>query len=85
MDLRKPDHCPRCGSVRLVPIRYGLPAPETRALAASGAVQLGGCVSTWESPDWTCRACGHEWFDPTDPARLLMFHRMEALLLSRPQ
>ncbi|MEY2467341.1 MAG: hypothetical protein QOF21_39 [Actinomycetota bacterium] len=40
---------------------YGLPDPEWLLLRESADVVLGGCCISDESPEWHCKACGHEW------------------------
>ena len=53
--------CPRCGSVNVLPIVYGMPNPEVREDSMAGKVALGGCVVFPEAPDRLCQNCGHEW------------------------
>ena len=48
--------CPMCGSERVAPILYGLPANEPDEM-----VHLGGCIISEDNPSWHCKACGHEW------------------------
>lgn len=52
--------CPECGSADVVPIVYGLPAPELFESAERGGVVLGGCVVGFdgEDPTHACKACG---------------------------
>jgi hypothetical protein len=45
-----------CGSERVAPILYGLPANEPDEM-----VHLGGCIISEDNPSWHCKACGHEW------------------------
>jgi hypothetical protein len=55
------DHrCPSCGAVG-VPILYGLVGSGAAEDARVGAIALGGCCITSESPRWECPACGHRW------------------------
>jgi len=52
--------CPECESADVVPIVYGLPAPELFASADRGEVVLGGCVVGFagDDPTHACKACG---------------------------
>ena len=34
-----------------------------------GEAVAGTCFASFDRPDWHCPACGHQWFDPADPAR----------------
>jgi hypothetical protein len=55
------DHlCPSCGSV-CIPILYGLVGSAAAEDARVGAIALGGCCVTSDSPRWECPACGHRW------------------------
>lgn len=69
---RKP--CPKCGSLDIVPIMYGLPGPEGMEAARDGKIALGGCCVTDHDPRKRCKACGTEFdFRPsrvTEPTRL---------------
>ncbi|GAB2971220.1 hypothetical protein GCM10027212_07430 [Actinotalea caeni] len=62
--------CPECGSGRVVPIVYGMPAPELVEQAGRGDVELGGCCLMVDehgrlvAPDRSCRACGHDFTAP---------------------
>ncbi len=47
---RKPQKCPECGSLRVVKIVYGYPAPETFHEAENGKIALGGCCITGDDP-----------------------------------
>ena len=54
---RKP--CPKCGSLDVVPIFYGLPGgPEVMEAAKLGKIALGGCLVTGSDPQKQCQACG---------------------------
>ena len=55
--------CPECGSEDVLPIIYGLPAPETEERAQRGEVRLGGCIVEEGSPTLVCTLCGREWQD----------------------
>lgn len=50
--------CPRCGSLEIVPIMYGLPGPEMMEAANQGRIALGGCCVTDDDPQKECKACG---------------------------
>ncbi len=53
--------CPYCGSVRVIPIAYGLPSAEGMARARRGEIVLGGCCLSRESPRWACRKCERQF------------------------
>lgn len=56
--MRRTPPCPSCGSAdRVLPIIYGLPAPDAEEQAARGEVKLGGCIVLPDFPAWYCRAC----------------------------
>lgn len=59
----KPDHCPRCGSKRVVDIIYGMPGMELVAQEEAGLVVLGGCCPDVEA-DWQCLKCQAQMYDP---------------------
>lgn len=68
--------CPRCGSVDVAEILYGLPAFDDglEADLAAGRVVLGGCLVWDEQPDLACNACGLEFRtddEPVEPGPLL--------------
>jgi hypothetical protein len=54
-----PDTCPRCGGRDVLPILYGFPRKEEEGV-------FGGLYVAFDSPEWHCRDCGHEFgrFDP---------------------
>ena len=50
--------CPICRSAdHVLPIMYGLPAPEGFAAAERKEVVLGGCFLAFDSPRWQCETC----------------------------
>lgn len=53
--------CPTCGSVKPVPILYGLPASISKVHAAEkrGELLWGGCLVSGDSPLYACPVC-HE-------------------------
>ena len=53
--------CPKCGSEQVLPIAYGEPGPEMWEMARRGEIVLGGCVTSGNDPQWSCKACGHRW------------------------
>ncbi len=53
--------CPKCKSINVIPIVYGLPTPEAEEEAKKGLFKLGGCIVSEESPKWHCKNCGYEW------------------------
>jgi hypothetical protein len=46
--------CPYHHTQGIIPIQYGLPAPETRQLAKLGKIRLGGCIVTGCDPKYYC-------------------------------
>ena len=57
-----PKSCPKCGSLDVVPIFYGLPGgPEVMEAAKEGKIALGGCCVTDNDPQKRCKACGTEF------------------------
>jgi DNA-directed RNA polymerase subunit RPC12/RpoP len=67
-DRRMPARCPKCGALPVIRILYGGRVPIPEEVLRGEAVQRGCWVSLGD-PDWLCRKCGHEWFDPTDPGK----------------
>ena len=69
-----PKSCPKCGSLDVVPIFYGLQGPELMEAAKEGKIALGGCCVTDNDPQKRCKACGAEFdFRPSrviGPTRL---------------
>jgi hypothetical protein len=59
---RKPIKCSNCGSKDILPIVYGLPAPETFEEAEKGLIKLGGCVIFDNDPSWECNDCGVQFY-----------------------
>ena len=53
--------CPRCNSDEVIPIVYGVPAPDIIEESRAGRVALGGNVAWPEAPEWRCVVCGLEW------------------------
>jgi hypothetical protein len=67
---KSPEGCPKCGSLDIVPILYGLPGPEMMDSAEKGRIELGGCCVTDNDPQKRCKACGTEFdFQPLRVAR----------------
>lgn len=62
----KPEHCPSCGSERIVPVAYGFPGPGMSEDAARGKIILGGCIIREDNPAWGCRDCGRPIRAPGD-------------------
>ncbi len=58
--------CPECGSTDIVPIAYGLPGQELVEAADRGEVILGGCIVWDNAPNLHCKACGTQWYKPTN-------------------
>jgi hypothetical protein len=61
--IKGPEPCPKCGSLDVVPIMYGLPSLEAMDEETRGKIFLGGCVVGDRDPQKHCKACGTE-FDP---------------------
>ena len=53
----------------MVPILYGLYSPRIPQEVRDGRAVLGGCMPGRSKPDWHCKACLHEWYDPMDSER----------------
>jgi hypothetical protein len=51
--------CPHCRKpLKLVPIVYGYPAPETFDAADRGELVVAGCLVGDNDPQWACASCG---------------------------
>ena len=60
----KIEHCPKCGSLSVVGIVYGLLSEETMEAKRRGAidfVQGGCCIPLKSGPSRYCRQCKHRW------------------------
>ena len=57
-----PSSCPKCGSTRVAPIRYGriVPNKKVQEAIAQERYVLGGDVIGPNSPTWHCVGCGHK-------------------------
>jgi hypothetical protein len=55
---KSPEACPKCGSLDIVPIMYGLPGPEAMEAAEQGRIALGGCCVGERDPQKQCNSCG---------------------------
>ncbi|MAT39427.1 MAG: hypothetical protein CL946_07460 [Ectothiorhodospiraceae bacterium] len=65
MPRKKKHPCPRCGSTKTIPIKYGMPSPALALKASEGKLILGGCCILNDSPDTHCTECEYEWLgDP---------------------
>ena len=56
--------CPACGAHAGIPIVYGYPDPDQQERSAAGKIELGGCICSFDQPEWSCRACNHRWRYP---------------------
>jgi hypothetical protein len=55
---KKPDQCPKCGSLKVASILNGMPASrKIEKEVDEGRVVLGGCCVTDNSPTWKCLEC----------------------------
>jgi hypothetical protein len=62
---KSPEPCPKCGSLDIVPIMYGLPGPEAGFAVGQGKIILGGCLVTGSDPQKQCKVCGAQFdFQP---------------------
>lgn len=52
--------CPKCGSERVAPILYGMPAydEELKRQLENEELYLGGCLMSDDAPDYHCFECG---------------------------
>lgn len=48
---RSPRRCPKCDSVNVARIEYGLPGPDMAKKAGRGEIVLGGCCVTDDDYD----------------------------------
>ena len=57
--------CPACGSTRIARIQWGRPhwTPRLRRAYDEGRIVLGSCIMTFDSPNWQCRDCRHQFGD----------------------
>jgi hypothetical protein len=58
---KSPQACPKCGSLDVVPIMYGLPTQKAMDEADRGKIFLGGCCIGERDPQKHCKACGEEF------------------------
>jgi hypothetical protein len=56
--------CPKCNARAGIPILYGYPSPGMLEKSEAGKIELGGCIVTFDQPEWSCRACHHRWRYP---------------------
>lgn len=54
-------NCPRCRSIDIIPIQYGLPSGDMKEKHDKGQVKIGGCVVGEDSPRWYCKDCDYEF------------------------
>ena len=55
--------CPKCKSLKIIPIIYGMPDFELAKDEEKGRAVLGGCVVEKNDPTYHCKECKHEWKD----------------------
>lgn len=57
--VKKPKRCPKCGSVQIASVLYGLPAfsQKLEEDMKTGRIVLGGCCITDDDPKWQCIDC----------------------------
>ena len=63
-DIDTKTTCPNCRAHAGIPIVYGYPAPDQLERSEAGKIELGGCICTFEDPEWSCTACRHRWCYP---------------------
>ena len=54
-------HCPNCNSIKVIPIRYGLPSSAMLESQKRGKIACGGCVVNDDSNTRHCTSCEHSW------------------------
>jgi hypothetical protein len=59
---KKPEKCPKCDSLRIANILYGMPAYSEKLMTdvENGKIILGGCILTGDDPKWQCFDCNTE-------------------------
>ena len=57
----KYNKCPRCGSLSVIKIIYGMPTHDAFLMAEEGKIKLGGCCITDLDPEYYCKDCENEW------------------------
>lgn len=62
--------CPKCGSQKVAPIRYGYPTCEDTKVSEQRKRILGGCIIIDDTlqPDYGCLDCGYQWARELLPA-----------------
>jgi hypothetical protein len=64
----EPVPCPNCGeSLKIIPIVYGYPTPETFEAEARGELVIAGCMVSDANPRYACAACR----EPLPPSALM--------------
>lgn len=53
--------CPKCGSLSVIKIIYGMPTHDAFLMAEEGKIKLGGCYITDSDPEYYCKNCENEW------------------------
>ena len=56
--------CPKCGSIKIAEILYGMPtfSEELQTAMDKGQVVLGGCCIRDDDPSWRCVECNFDIF-----------------------
>jgi hypothetical protein len=52
--------CPKCGSLNVIKILYGMPTHEAFLMAEEEKIKLGGCCITDSDPEYYCKDCENE-------------------------
>ena len=62
--LKKPKKCPRCNSLKIAKILWGMPNmdEELRHALNTGEIILGGCCISEYNPEWQCVDCETKLF-----------------------
>jgi hypothetical protein len=55
--VKKPDKCPKCGSLKVVEIIYGEPSYKAHLEELAGKIILGRYNITGSDPKWGCVDC----------------------------
>lgn len=53
--------CPKCSTLKVIPIEYGYPNYEMYEESQKGKFVLGGCCVSDNNPNWHCTECENEW------------------------
>ncbi|WP_051188615.1 hypothetical protein [Proteocatella sphenisci] len=57
----KYNKCPRCGSLNVIKIIYGMQTHDAFLMTEEGKIKLGSCCITDSEPEYYCKDCENEW------------------------